>query len=42
MEDNARRYTISEMAELLGVTTHMLRHYEKVGIIGPETSEQQR
>lgn len=34
------RYTISETAELLGVTTHMLRHYEKVGIIRPETSEE--
>ncbi len=32
------RYTISEMAELLGVTTHMLRHYEKVGIIRPEVN----
>ena len=31
-----QRYSISEMAELLGVTTHMLRHYEKVGIIQPE------
>lgn len=30
------KYTISEMASLLGVTTHMLRHYEKVGIIQPE------
>lgn len=41
MEDKrAMRYTISEMAELLGVTTHMLRHYEKVGIIRSETSEE--
>ncbi|MCR4707058.1 MAG: MerR family DNA-binding transcriptional regulator [Clostridiales bacterium] len=28
------KYTISETASLLSVTTHMLRHYEKVGIIG--------
>ena len=34
------RYTISEMADLLGVTTHMLRHYEKVGIIQPEVNEE--
>ena len=24
------RYTISEMASLLGVTTHTLRYYEKI------------
>lgn len=30
------KYTISEMSELLGVTTHMLRNYEKLGIISPE------
>lgn len=34
------KYTISEMASLLGVTTHMLRHYEKVGIIEPEVNEE--
>ncbi len=28
-------YTISEMAKLLGVTTHMLRYYEKIGILKP-------
>ena len=27
------RYTISEMAALLGVTTHTLRYYEKMGLI---------
>lgn len=32
------KYTISETSELLGVTTHMLRHYEKMGIIHPETN----
>jgi len=32
------KYTISEMASLLGVTTHMLRHYEKMGIIAPEVN----
>lgn len=34
------KYTISEMASLLGVTTHMLRYYEKVGILKPEVNEQ--
>ena len=29
------RYTISEMATLLGVTTHTLRYYEKMGLIQP-------
>ena len=33
-------YTISEMSKLLGVTTHMLRHYEKVGIIHPVVDEE--
>mgnify|MGYP000004840754 CR=1 FL=1 len=30
------RYTISEMASLLGVTTHTLRYYEKMGLIHPD------
>lgn len=34
------KYTISEMASLLGVTTHMLRHYEKMGIIAPEVNKE--
>jgi DNA-binding transcriptional MerR regulator len=33
-------YTISETAALLGVTTHTLRYYEKMGIIEPETNEE--
>ncbi len=33
------RYTISEMASLLGVTTHTLRYYEKMGLIRPEVNE---
>ena len=32
------RYTISEMAALLGVTTHTLRYYEKMGLIRPEVN----
>lgn len=31
-------YTISEMSKLLGVTTHMLRYYEKIGMIRPEVN----
>ena len=34
------RYTISEMAALLGVTTHTLRYYEKMGLICPEVNEE--
>ena len=34
------RYTISEMASLLGVTTHTLRYYEKMGLIRPELNEE--
>ena len=34
------RYTISEMASLLGVTTHTLRYYEKMGLIRPEVNEE--
>ena len=33
------RYTISGMASLLGVTTHTLRYYEKMGLIHPEVNE---
>jgi len=40
MEEAKMKYTISEMAKLLGVTTHMLRYYEKIGIIRPETNRQ--
>ena len=32
----AEKHKISEIASLLGVTTHMLRYYEKRGIIRPE------
>lgn len=30
------RYTISEMAALLGVTTHTLRYYEKWALSSPK------
>ena len=32
-------YTINEMARQLGVTTHMLRYYERMGLIEPHTNE---
>ena len=32
----AEKHKIAKIAELLGVTTHMLRYYEKRGIIRPE------
>lgn len=34
------KYAIKEMSNLLGVTTHKLRFYEKSGIIQPEVNEQ--
>ena len=34
------RYTISEMAALLGGTTHTLRYYEKMGLIQPEVNRE--
>lgn len=33
-------YTISEMSKLLGVTTHMLRYYEKIGVIRPVVNKE--
>ena len=33
------KYSIKQMANLLGTTTHKLRHYQKVGIIKPVTDE---
>ncbi len=38
--NSTEKYTISEMSRLLGVTTHMLRHYEKMGIIRPEVNQE--
>lgn len=34
------KHTIKETAELLGVTTHNLRYYEKMNLIKPETNEE--
>lgn len=33
------KYTIKEISDLLEVTTHKLRYYEKNGIIEPEVNE---
>lgn len=37
-EDREPRYVISVAAKMLGVQTHTLRYYEKVGIIEPSRS----
>ena len=40
MEERARpRYVISIAADMLGVRTHTLRYYERVGIIKPYRSQ---
>jgi MerR family transcriptional regulator/heat shock protein HspR len=37
-DDREPRYVISVAARLLGVQTHTLRYYEKIGIIEPSRS----
>jgi len=37
--DNEPRYVISVAARMVGVQTHTLRYYEKIGIIEPSRSE---
>ena len=37
--DEEPRYVISIAARMLGVQTHTLRYYEKIGIIEPSRSE---
>ena len=37
-EDNEPRYVISVAAKMLGIQTHTLRYYEKIGIIEPSRS----
>jgi MerR family transcriptional regulator/heat shock protein HspR len=37
-EDNEPRYVISVAARMLGIQTHSLRYYEKLGIIEPSRS----
>lgn len=38
-EDTEPRYVISIAARMVGVQTHTLRYYEKIGIIEPSRSE---
>jgi MerR family transcriptional regulator/heat shock protein HspR len=37
--DNEPRYIISVAAKLVGVQTHTLRYYERIGIIEPSRSQ---
>ena len=39
LENEEPRYVISVAARLLGVRTHTLRYYEKIGIIEPSRSQ---
>ena len=38
LDDNEPRYVISVTARMLGIQTHTLRYYERVGIIEPARS----
>ena len=38
LDEKEPRYVISIAARMVGVRTHTLRYYEKVGIIGPSRS----
>ena len=38
LSDNEPRYVISIAARMLGIQTHTLRYYEKIGIIEPSRS----
>jgi MerR family transcriptional regulator, heat shock protein HspR len=38
-EDNEPRYVISIAARILGIQTHTLRYYERIGIIEPSRSQ---
>lgn len=37
-QDNEPRYVISIAAKILGIQTHTLRYYERIGIIEPSRS----
>ena len=37
--DNEPRYVISVAARMLGMQTHTLRYYEKIGIVEPRRSQ---
>jgi MerR family transcriptional regulator/heat shock protein HspR len=38
LDEKEPRYVISVAARMVGVRTHTLRYYEKVGIVGPSRS----
>ena len=38
IDDNEPRYVISITAKILGIQTHTLRYYERVGIVEPARS----
>lgn len=38
-KDNEPRYVISIAAKILGIQTHTLRYYERIGIIEPSRSQ---
>ena len=39
LDDTEPRYVISVTARMLGIQTHTLRYYEKIGIIEPSRSK---
>ena len=39
LDNNEPRYVISIAARMLGVRTHTLRYYEKIGIVQPSRSQ---
>ena len=38
-EENEPRYVISVAAKILGIQTHTLRYYERIGIVEPSRSQ---
>jgi MerR family transcriptional regulator/heat shock protein HspR len=38
-EENEPRYVISIAAKILGIQTHTLRYYERIGIVEPSRSQ---
>ena len=39
VEGNEPRYVISVAARILGIQTHTLRYYERIGVIEPQRSQ---
>jgi MerR family transcriptional regulator, heat shock protein HspR len=38
-EENEPRYVISVAAKILGIQTHTLRYYERIGVVEPSRSQ---